>query len=117
MSTTMNLAAIDAADVKAVLFFNRICLIAEATLSSLATLSLVLLAYFILRVEIPARNQQYTFREVASPQNVLLVAVYVIIAIDFACQAWSYSPTTSATESHALYKGLLMGPLLESGLL
>ncbi|KAJ3068527.1 hypothetical protein HDU98_008302 [Podochytrium sp. JEL0797] len=113
----MNLAAIDAADVKAVLFFNHICLIVEATLCSIATLFLGLLAYFILNVEIPARNQQHTFREVASPQNVLLVAVYAIIAIDFACQAWGFSSATSSSEIQAIYKVLLVGPVLLSSLL
>ncbi|KAJ3075808.1 hypothetical protein HDU98_006899 [Podochytrium sp. JEL0797] len=113
----MNFAGIDTADVKTVLFFNRVCLIVEATLSTLATLSLGLLTYFILRVEIPARNQQNTFREVASPQNVLLAAVYAIIAVDFACQAWSYHPTASVTETKAVYKMLLTGPVLESSLL
>ncbi|KAJ3004428.1 UNVERIFIED_CONTAM: hypothetical protein HDU68_005119 [Siphonaria sp. JEL0065] len=112
----MNYTVLTDADIITVLQANRIFLSLEATVGITSAIGAISLCYFVTVVEIPARGQQLTLQNIASPSNILLVCIYLTVAVYAGCQAIAYSPTVPETIYHILDKVFVIGPVLAQSL-
>ncbi|KAI9324571.1 hypothetical protein BDR26DRAFT_881131, partial [Obelidium mucronatum] len=67
-------------------------------------------------MEIPARGHQLTFSNIASPSNILLLALFTTIAVYTFCQAAGYSPQTSTSTLAVIDKIFVIAPVLAQSL-
>ncbi|KAJ3020488.1 UNVERIFIED_CONTAM: hypothetical protein HDU68_010159 [Siphonaria sp. JEL0065] len=112
----MNYTVLTDADIITVLQANRFFLFLETTVGIVSVIGALSLCYFVTVVEIPARGQQLTLQNIASPSNMLLVGLYLTVAAYAGCQATAYSPNTPATTYHILDKIFVIGPVLAQSL-